>query len=73
MRKLLILLGVGAVAFGAYVLGARAGRGRYREIRAAAETIWNDPRIKKARERAAREADRVAHAAMDQAKRIGRT
>jgi predicted metal-dependent hydrolase len=66
------LLGITGIAFGAYVLGTRAGRGRYREIRAAAETIWNDPRIKKAREKAVNEADRAAHAALDQVKKIGR-
>ena len=28
-----------------YVLGARAGRGRYEEIKNQAETLWQDPRV----------------------------
>ena len=72
MRRTLIWVGIGGIAFAAYVLGARAGRGRYREIRDAAETIWNDPRVKKARARAALEAERLARATVDQAKKIGR-
>jgi len=72
MRKTLIWLGIGAIAFAAYVYGARAGRGRYREIKAAAETLWNDPRVKKAREKAGKEADHAARAAVNQVKKIGR-
>ena len=40
--KLVLLTGV---AIG-YVLGARAGRERYEEIKRAAGRIWNDPRVK---------------------------
>ncbi len=29
-----------------YVLGTRAGRERYEEIKRAAESFWNDPRVK---------------------------
>lgn len=72
MRKTLIWLGIGAIAFGAYVLGAKAGRGRYREIRQAADVIWNDPRFKKMRAKAAREAATVGEAAMSQVKKMGR-
>lgn len=29
-----------------YVLGTRAGRERYEELKRAAESFWNDPRVK---------------------------
>ncbi len=72
MRKTLTWIGIGAIALIAYTYGARAGRGRYREIRAAAEALWNDPRIKRARAKALDEADRAARSAVKHAKRIGR-
>ncbi len=72
MRKTLIWIGIGAVALTAYIYGARAGRSRYREIKAAAEALWNDPRIKRARTKALEEADRAARSAARQAKKIGR-
>lgn len=31
-----------------YVLGARAGRGRYEQIASAARRVWNDPRVQQA-------------------------
>jgi hypothetical protein len=49
-----ILLVVGLTA--GYVLGAKAGRGRYEQIKRAADTLWSNPRVqrqvKKAEERA---------------------
>ena len=30
-----------------YVLGARAGRRRYEQIKAGAERLWNDPNVQK--------------------------
>ena len=39
--KILHVVGLGI----GYVLGTRAGRERYEEIRAAASKLWNDPRI----------------------------
>jgi len=62
MRKTLTWIGIGAVAVLAYTYGAKAGRRRYREIRAAAQAVWNEPHIRKARERALEEADRLATA-----------
>ena len=41
--KLLLLVGVGV----GYVLGSRAGRERYEEIKAAAGRLWNDPRVQR--------------------------
>lgn len=62
MRKFFTLLVVGAVAFTAYTYGAKAGRGRYREIQASLDALWNDPRVKKARKRAMKQADKAAKA-----------
>lgn len=39
--KLVLLIGVGI----GYILGARAGRERYEEIKRAVGTFWNDPRV----------------------------
>ena len=44
-RKLLFVVGLGA----GFVLGARAGRERYDEIVAAANKVWQNPRVAKAR------------------------
>ncbi len=40
--KLVLLVGIGI----GYVLGARAGRERYEEIKRAVRGFWNDPRVK---------------------------
>ncbi|MCU1475462.1 MAG: hypothetical protein JWQ64_155 [Subtercola sp.] len=44
------------VAFLAYVLGAKAGKARYKEISTAVNSFWNDPKVKKARVRALKSA-----------------
>ena len=41
--KILLVVGLGI----GYVLGTRAGRERYEEIKAAADKLWNDPRLQK--------------------------
>src|ERR1700709_412946 len=41
--KILLVVGLGV----GYVLGARAGRGRYDEIKRTAQKFWNDPRGQK--------------------------
>lgn len=46
--KILLVVGLGV----GYVLGARAGRGRYEEIKDAAGKFWNDPRVQKQRSQA---------------------
>lgn len=40
--KILLVAGLGI----GYVLGTRAGRERYNEIKRAAGRLWNDPRVK---------------------------
>jgi hypothetical protein len=41
--KILLVVGLGI----GYVLGTRAGRERYEEIRATASRLWNNPRVQK--------------------------
>jgi hypothetical protein len=41
--KLLFLVGLAA----GYVLGTRAGRGRYEQIKKATNRLWNDPRVQR--------------------------
>jgi hypothetical protein len=41
--KILLLVGFGV----GYVLGTRAGRERYEQIKAQVSKIWNDPRVKR--------------------------
>lgn len=43
--RFLLLVGLGV----GYLLGARAGRERYEQIRAKATELWEDPRVRKAR------------------------
>ncbi|MHB1171638.1 MAG: YtxH domain-containing protein [Lacisediminihabitans sp.] len=41
--KLLLVVGFAV----GYVLGSRAGRERYDELKRAAEKLWNDPRVQR--------------------------
>lgn len=41
--KILFVAGLGL----GYVLGTRAGREKYEELRTAAMKVWNDPRVQK--------------------------
>ncbi|WP_120339694.1 hypothetical protein [Cryobacterium soli] len=54
------LLFTAAIAFAAYFIGAKAGRGRYKQIRRNAKKAWNDPTVKKARARTHKLASRNA-------------
>ena len=60
MRKFFTVLTIGIVALIAYTYGAKAGRGRYREIKAGMDALWNDPRVKKARQKAMKRAEQAA-------------
>ena len=44
--RLIFGLGVGLAA--GYVLGTRAGRAKYTEIKARANDVWHDPHVQKA-------------------------
>lgn len=59
MKKLTLL----AVAALGYVLGARAGRGRYEQIRRVARRVTNDPRVQHTSRQAADLAKEKASAA----------
>ncbi|HEU5224035.1 MAG TPA: hypothetical protein VFU07_10220 [Candidatus Lumbricidophila sp.] len=41
--KLLLVIGLAA----GYVLGSRAGRGRYEQIKQAADKFWSQPQVQK--------------------------
>ena len=41
--KILLVVGLGV----GYVLGTRAGREKYNEIKATADKLWQDPRVQK--------------------------
>lgn len=56
MGKLAVLAGVGV----GYVLGTKAGRQRYEQMRGTARRLWNDPRMEEKRQQA-------MHVARDQA------
>lgn len=60
MSRVTFWLTLAAVGGAAYVLGARAGRSRYREISGAAKDLWNDPSLRKARKRSRKVIDRAA-------------
>lgn len=57
---------IALVAFAAYVLGAKAGEDRYREITRAVTRYWNDPKVKKARAKAKKARNKAAKAARKQ-------
>lgn len=71
MKKLMLLA---AVAVG-YVLGARAGRGRYEQIKQTAQRVGRDPRVQEKTQQAAdlaKEGAQVATAAaVDKARTVG--
>lgn len=54
---------IALVAFAAYVLGAKAGQDRYKEITHAATRYWNDPKMKKARAKAKKARNKATKAA----------
>ncbi len=72
MRFFSIFLLVGAAAAAAYVLGAQAGRSRYREIAHAARAFWNDPLVAKARVRALKSAKKTTAQAAKEAEKLKR-
>jgi hypothetical protein len=61
-------LPIALVALAAYILGAKAGEDRYKEIKKAVTHYWNDPKVKKAREKAGKSRAKAAKAARKRAK-----
>lgn len=72
MRKFFFWLMIVVVAFVAFICGTEAGRTGYRQVEASAEALWNDPRLKKARKKAAKKADKVAKKAKKAAKKVAK-
>jgi len=68
--KILLLTGLAV----GYVLGTRAGRERYEEIKTTANKLWNDPRVQKpvhqAQDFAKDKAPDVAEFVTDTAKKV---
>lgn len=56
-------LAVALIAFGAYVLGARAGQDRYAAIKKTVTGYWNDPTVKRARAKAKKAGTKAAKSA----------
>jgi hypothetical protein len=48
-----------ALAFGAYVLGAKAGRPRYEQIRKSVTSFWDDPQVQGTRKKIGKKAART--------------
>ncbi|WP_223692887.1 hypothetical protein [Leifsonia poae] len=57
--RFLVILVIAGVA---YVLGARAGRERYEQMKGAVTSFWNDPTVKQARKDTTREAQKARKA-----------
>ncbi|ANJ25501.1 hypothetical protein [Agromyces aureus] len=68
--KILFVVGVGV----GYVLGTRAGRERYEQIKSAAESVWNTPTVQKgvdsAKDFAKARVGNVSDAVLDQVKSL---
>ncbi|WP_243064536.1 hypothetical protein [Humibacter sp. RRB41] len=65
MKKFLIVVGIVVAVAAGYVVGTKAGHGRYQEIAAAANSVWKDPAVKKAltkaKKRARKSLDRATN------------
>lgn len=64
MSKVTLLAAAGV----GYVLGARAGRERYEQIKAGAQKVASDPRVQSAKDKAVDQATTQASNAYDAAK-----
>lgn len=71
MRTFLAWFSIGVIALIAYTYGAKAGRARYRDIRATVNAVWNDPKFKKARKKALKQANRAAKSATRHVQKMG--
>ena len=56
-------LAILVIALIAYVLGTRAGRERYDQMKSAVTSFWNDPGVQKAMADARKNADKARKAA----------
>jgi len=67
MRPKYIVIAI--IAFIAYTYGAKAGTPRYKQIMGRVDSVWNDPKVKKARKKAAKNAAKGRKVAAKRAKR----
>jgi hypothetical protein len=58
-------LAIALIAFIAYVLGTRAGRERYDQMKDAAMSFWNDPGTQQAVKQAKKNAEKARKAATE--------
>ncbi|GAA0966329.1 hypothetical protein [Frigoribacterium faeni] len=61
---------IALIAFVAYTYGAKAGKGRYKEISNYLGSFWNDPKVKKARAQAKKDVTKARKAAVKKAKKL---
>lgn len=66
MKKLILLAGIGI----GYVLGSKAGRERYEQIRAGAKKVAENPTVQSAAAKATEQATAVAGQAKDKATEV---
>lgn len=66
MKKLILLAGIGI----GYVLGSKAGRERYEQIRAGAKKVAENPTVQSAAAKATEQATAVAEQAKDKATEV---
>jgi hypothetical protein len=64
MESLMSKLSLSTAGAIGYVLGARAGRGRYEQIATVARRVWNDPRVQQATTRAQNRASETVRSAV---------
>lgn len=64
MPKPFVWLLVAAVGVTAYIIGAKAGRSRYRDISARAKHVWDDPAVQKVRMRGRKAIEKAADKAL---------
>ena len=63
---------IALIAFLAYTYGAKAGKGRYKEISNFFDSFWNDPKVKKARAVAKKDVAKARKAAVKKASKLNR-
>lgn len=64
--KLILILLIAAVA---YLLGSKGGPAKYNQVAGAFSSVWNDPKVKKARKQAAKDAAKGRKVAVKKAKK----
>lgn len=71
MRRFFSWARIVLIALVAYMLGAKIGRGGYRDTKTSATSVWNDPKLKKARKPATKKAHNAARTVKNRATKVG--